>query len=75
MRLPPLGSLNLLLFGYTPCIGGTDQPLAQKSRLKKTMPKRNFFHISGQLMPQKWPSRYENNQNIVINMLPFHTFG
>jgi hypothetical protein len=47
----------------------------KKSRLKKTMPKGDFFHISGQLMPQKWPSRYENNQNIVINMLPFHTFG
>jgi hypothetical protein len=51
--LSPLESLNLLLSGYTPCIRETDQPLAQKSRLKWTIPKGDFFHISGQLMFQK----------------------
>jgi hypothetical protein len=39
------------------------------------MPKGGFFHISGQLMSQKWPSSYKNNQNIAINMLPFYIFG
>jgi hypothetical protein len=36
--------------------------------------KGDFFHIFGQL-PQKWPSYYENNQNIAISMLPFNIFG
>ncbi len=42
-RLPPLESLNLLLFGYTPYIPTTDQPLAQKLRLKMIMPKCDVF--------------------------------
>jgi hypothetical protein len=42
-RLLPLESLNLLLFGYTPYIPTTDQPLAQKFRLKMIMPKCDVF--------------------------------
>jgi hypothetical protein len=42
-RLPPLESLNLLLFGYIPYIPTTDQPLAQKLRLKMIMPKCDVF--------------------------------
>ncbi len=41
-RLPPLESLNLLLFGYTPYIPTTDQLLAQKLRLM-IMPKSDVF--------------------------------
>jgi hypothetical protein len=41
--LPPLESLNLLLFGYIPYIPTTDQPLAQKWRLKMIMPKCDVF--------------------------------
>jgi hypothetical protein len=47
LRVPPLESLNLLLFGYTPYTHTTDEPLAQKSRLKKTMLKSDFFSRFG----------------------------
>ncbi len=42
-RLTPLESLNFLLFGYTPYIPTTDQPLAQKLAQKMIMPKCDVF--------------------------------
>jgi hypothetical protein len=47
LRVPPLKSLNLLPSGYTPYTHTTDEPLAQKSRLKKTMPKFDVFYRFG----------------------------
>jgi hypothetical protein len=45
-----IGKLEPSTFWLYPMYRGMDKPLAQKSRLKKTMSIGDFVHISGQLM-------------------------